>query len=73
MSRRHPSLGLHTKDERARALIAAQKMLQAVTKGDHYDQLVAYGYFMAIRDMAHDEGHPELADKMEEFMEKVRR
>src|SRR5579871_5227829 len=51
-----PEMGLHTKSERSRALEAAEKMLAAVTKGDHYDQLVAYGYFMAIRDLAHDEG-----------------
>jgi hypothetical protein len=70
---RSPHLGLHTKKERSNALEAANKMLAAVTKGDRYDQLVAYGYFMAIRDLAHDEGHPELADKMEEFMERVQR
>ena len=68
---RSPYLGLHTKKERDHAREMAKKMLAAVTKGDRYDQLVAYGYFMAIRDMAHDEGHPELADKMEELMTKV--
>lgn len=73
MRKKHsPTLGLDTARERQHAKALAISMMVAARSGDRFDKAVAYGYFMAIRDLALDEGAEELAIEMARMMEEVK-
>jgi len=54
MSRKRPSLGLHTRDERARAYSRARYQFEWAVRNPESINF-AYGYIMAIYQMALDE------------------
>lgn len=68
-----PTMGLDTPKERQHAKAMAIQMFATAQQGDTFDRAVAYGYFMAIRDLAVDEGAGELAGEMEKLMEQVKK
>lgn len=61
------TLGLHTEEERQNARILGEQMLNGMRKG-RIERPVARGYLMAIRDLAKDEGHMDLAEQMQDWI-----
>ncbi len=69
MARRKAYLGLHTKEERAKAYGRARREVEsAIRSGELFGLWHSHGYLRAILDLAHDEGNdPEFISALEEL------